>query len=262
MKRRLNFTDRKKILREHVRIELNSQNGTSKSFTVKFDLAAYSLPPDAKVYVHAYHKTEELIYDFGTVGATCVPHDTSLKGLSRTENLKFRMLVVDETGEHGLILAHADRISPFAEGEKMSILPVDFRDIGHQVWIVEYIADEGGPVLVLNSAIPSIETLAKSNPMFFFYVYPAVIRDILTNMVFVYGLDSTEDPSSDWQRNWLQFTRHVLSSEEPPSILNCKDEDFESDEAQKWINRVVEEFCSGRKEWKDFQATLVGGETT
>ena len=261
MKRRLNYTDRKKILQDGINIVIDRKDGLATSFSAKVDLTALSLPSDAKVYLHAYDRWEELIYDYGTVGRIEAPPGTSLKNLARTENLKFRVLAINEKGELGLILAHADRIKPFDRATKKSILPVEFRDIGQQTWKVVYSGDEGAPVLTLQSN-PNLETLAKSDPAFFFLVYPAVIRDVLTHMIFVDGVDSTEEPSIGWHGDWLHFARNVLSGEGPPSILDSKNEDFDSEQVELWVDRVVEEFCSSRKEWSRFVKKVAGGETT
>jgi hypothetical protein len=259
MKRRLNYTERKRILREGINIVVERSDGAAKSFSAKLDLSGLSLPPDARVYLHAYDRWEELIYDFGTVGNIQSPPDTGLHGLAGTENLKFRVLAVDERGEHGLILAHADRIRAFPEAKRKSILPVDFDDLGQQAWKVTYGGDEGGPVLILQRK-PNLETLAKTDPTFFFFVYPAVVREVLTHMVFVDGVESVEEPSVDWHRDWLYFARIVLSGEGPPRVLDSNNEDFEADEVEKWIDRVVEEFCFFRKEWSRFVKKVSEGE--
>jgi hypothetical protein len=261
MKRRLNYTDRKRILRDRINIMLQREDGLATSFSAKIDVSDLSLPADAKLYVEAYHRTELRRYDFGTVGKTETPRDSSLANLARGQNLRFRVLVVDQKGARGLILAHADRISPVPEGERKSILPVYFDDIGQQTWKVRYTEYEGGPALILNSRMPNIRAMAKSDPGFFFFVYPAVIREILTHMIFVEGVDSTDEPSIDWHSDWLQFATRILSGERSPSVLDPRErDDFDAEEVQTWVNRVVEEFCSSRKEWPRFLEELTGGE--
>jgi hypothetical protein len=105
MKRRFNYTDRKRILHENITITLNREKGRIKSFSATIDFNNMSLPADAKVYIVAYHRTEQKIFDYGIVGNPVAPQDTSLTELAYTENLRFRILVVDQ---YGLILAHAD----------------------------------------------------------------------------------------------------------------------------------------------------------
>lgn len=262
MKRRLNFTGREKIPRRRISVVLNRQDGAVRSFTANFNLSDFEFPPDAKVYFEAYHRTDQRRYHFGTVGAIRTPQDTSLENLARIENLRFRLLIVDERGTHGLILAHSKGISPLPEGDRKPILPVDFKDLGQQVWKVNYDGAEGGPVITFNNKIPNIQTMVKSDPLFLFFVFPSAIREVLTHMVYVDGVDSVEDPSVDWHADWLQFARMVHSGLGPPSVLDPRADNFDSEEVERWIEAVVEEFCACRRdrEWSQFSSKLARGD--
>jgi hypothetical protein len=241
MKRRLNYTDRKKIKRENVSINFIRQNGAVVAFAVnKLDLTDLNLPPWARVYVEAYHKTELKRFDFGTAGRISHPSSPDLKGMASPENLKFRILVVNPSD--GKILAHADRISPEEPAEKKPILPVEFSDLENEIWRVEYEGDEGSPVLIINSRIPSIQNIAKQDAQFLIYVYPQVIGEVLTHMVFVDGVDSTTEPSTDWHGEWLKFVR--MLGVEIPETLDKDDEKFSKEDALKWIKDSVTAFCN------------------
>jgi len=258
LKRRFNYTGRKKIPREKISIILNKDGDLVRSFDATLYLNDMALPSDAKVYIDAYHKTESSRFDFGTIGNTIPPRDTKL-GSPYVENLNFRILVVDESGQHGRILAHIDGIKPAADTERKPILPVEFDDLGQQVWHVEYTGDEGAPVLFLNETIPNIRNIAKANPQFIIYVYPAVIREVLSHMI-LEGVDSPSDPSIDWHGDWLLFARRILPGEGPPEVLDTKDGRFSLDDAKEWIDQVVEEFCASRKEWREYLKQLHGQE--
>lgn len=258
MKRRFNYTGRKKIPREQITITLNRDAGSVRSFNATIDMNGLNLPPGVKVYVEAYHRTESKRFDFGTVGKMLSPRDTTLTALAYTESLRFRVLVVDETGQHGLLLVHADRITPISEAGKKSILPVEFRDLGHQIWLVEYGEQDEAPILILNRNIPNIENITKSDPQFIMFVYPAVIREVLTHMIFIDGVDSPFEPSTDWHGDWLGFARRILPGEGPPENLNSREVNFNGEEVEKWINRVVEEFCASRNEWQKYINQLTG----
>jgi hypothetical protein len=241
MKRRLNYTDRKKIKRENISINFIRQNGAVVAFVVnKLDLSDLLLPPDARVYVEAYYRTELKRFDFGTAGSISNPSSCDLRGMAYPENLKFRILVVDPSD--GKILAHADRISPEEQAPKNPILPVEFSDLGSEIWRVEYEGDGGSPILIINRKIPNIQNIAKQDAQFLIYVYPQVIREVLTHMVFVDGVDSTTEPSTDWHGDWLKFVR--LLGVEIPETLNKVDEHFSEEDALRWINDSVSAFCN------------------
>ncbi len=257
MKRRFNYTGRGRIPREKVVINLSKKDKEIESFKATIGIDDLKLPPQAKVYVEAYHKTELKRFDFGTVGQIMPPVDMGLSSLEYRENLKFRVLIVDESGKHGRIIADADKIKADADTNKKAILPIEFRDLGQQIWQVDY-ADDECPILLVNKNIPNIENIAKSEPSFIMYVYPAVIREILSHMIFVEGVDSVDEPSEDWHNDWLDFANRVLLVEEMPSSLDPEGDDFDDSEAISWINRVVEEFCISREEWNLYINLLLG----
>jgi hypothetical protein len=92
------------------------------------------------------------------------------------------------------------------------------------------------------------------------FVYPAVIREVLKHMIFVEGVDSPGDPSVDWHRDWLEFTKIILPSETHPETLKPQDDNFDREIVLNWIGRMVEEFCYSRNEWTQYILQLKGGE--
>jgi hypothetical protein len=243
MKRRLNYTGRKKIERENVSINFIRKNGAIVAFTFnKLDLSNLKLPSEAKVYVEVYYRTDLKRFDFGTAGSISYPSYCDLKDMAYPENVKFRILVVNPAD--GKLLAHADRISPEEPAERKTILPVEFSDLGNEIWRVEYEGDEGSPILVINRRIPNIQNIAKQDSQFMMYVYPQVIREVLTHMVFVDRVDSATEPSTDWHGEWLNFIRQ-LGVESPETLIN-DDENFskeDKEDALRWINSAVKAFC-------------------
>jgi hypothetical protein len=53
MKRRFNYTGRKKIYREYISLFLNRDNEDIKSFSLELDLAKMNFEQDYKIYVEA-----------------------------------------------------------------------------------------------------------------------------------------------------------------------------------------------------------------
>lgn len=247
MKRRINHTGRKRIELDRISITVNRTDHMLESFDAVIKLDDMELPGAAKVYIEAYHRQDLVRYDFGTVGNIVRPDDTGLADLAYHEDLRFRVMVVDETDECGLIRAMADRIKPSGIIQKRSILPVEFCDLGRQVWKVNYDGDE--PVLVLNERVPNIHNLARTDPRFHLYVYPAVVRDIFTHMFFVDRINDLDDPPQEWHNNWLMFARRFLI-DETWTQLQLQGDWFDPADVLTWIDKLVEEFCSSRsREW-------------
>ena len=245
MKRRLNYTDRKRIMQTMVSIRLNRDDqGQVESFGANIDIDELALPGSAKVFIEAYYRTEQKRYSFGTVEKIERPKSTSLSELAYGENLKFRLLVI---GDNGKILAAADRIKPEGMLDE-SILPVVFEPLEQQVWKLQYGGDDGAPILKLNSAIPEIKNIARK-PVFIFHIYPSVLREVLTHLVFIDMLTDQNEPDVDWQEKWLKFAAALVT--ETPNLCVAS-RDFDGDAVEDWIEEVVQEFCVSRSDWKEF----------
>src|SRR5690606_21722910 len=256
MKRRFNYTGREKLNRDAVKISVNKTNGKPKSITAKLNLNEIKYPGDTKIYLDAYHRTDRKRFDFGKISQPVIPHDLTIDELAYTDNLMFRLMLIDESGEHGKIIAHADRIRADEEADKKPILPVRFDDLGQQIWKLEFTGEEGGPILCLNNKIPALENLVKTDSIFFMYVFPAAIREILTHMIFIDTVENPEEPAVNWHSDWLKFSKRILSHEPVPDL---DPDEIDKNEVVKWIDQVVEEFCNSRRlEWESVKSKLAG----
>lgn len=259
MIRRINYTNRQKIKRDNIEINFIYRKDRIVYFTADFEFSDLKLPPDAKVFVDVYHKSEMMRFDFGNVSNPETPDDVNISDFAYPENMKFRILVVDNNSDKGRILAYIDYISPKYEPERKSILPITFEELGKMIWQIDYGDDEGGPILKLNNSIPNIENIAKQDSLFIMYVYPYVIKEILYNLIFVTGISSLTDTDTNWIKNWLNFAQKLSGSTTLPEFLIRESEDFDPEECIEWINNISEEFCSRRSEWDDF-IKISGGE--
>jgi len=264
VKRRFNFTGRQRIPRDRVVIGLTELNDGTTVFDALFQLEDLELPPSARVFVEAYHGSDLARYDFGRVGYIHQPTDTTISHLGRIDRLHFRVKVVSNDDDPmGLILATADGISPVGTGgegpiqpSRRPILPVlHDADLGKQVWKLAF--TDTGPQLLLNSRIVGLESDARSDPRFFFFVYPAVVREVLTQMCVVSGVTDPSDPPVDWHSDWLKFAKR-FSPNDPPDVLNPEEEGWDQDSVTGWIDDVVEAFAESRPE--DWDAFLQGRE--
>jgi len=260
MKRRINFTGKKKIPSKNIQIRIIRDNGQIKTFDAKINLQGMDLPQDAAVFVEAYYRLNRDRFNFGNVGNIIQPQNTDISDLGKTENLSFRVKVVDESGKYGLILAETDKIRPKGEdgsdSQIQSILPSEFdRDLGQQIWRLRYDSQE--PILEFNKNIPNIRSLAKSDTTFFFYVYPQVIRELFTYMLLVEFVDPL-DPTDEWHKNWLDFAKKVYPEDYPDQFKQDIPESKE--DILNWIDSVVNEFSMSHIEkWDSFLKAFDSG---
>jgi len=242
--RRLNYTGRKRIARSKLTVRLTSAGGGHYAFEIDFDLSAYRFPPDATVFVEAYNSGSYMRFPFGTVAARRDPEDVRLLALTPRPLPKFRLKVVDQSARHGLLLGVADKLIPLRPDEelsrKQSLLPVDFCDLGDEIWRLDL---SDWPVLELNNRVESIAEVARSGDWFFGLVYPEVVRNILHEIVIEQGVTDPGLDDSDWHSLWLRFVCSMPGVSEPPQ--------GESEEARgqriDWINGTVQAFCRSRQ---------------
>jgi len=243
MLRRLNYTNRKRIQKNNIKISIIGDEDEEKSFIATLDLTKLNLPGYARIYIEVYHRMmQSQRYVFGTVNKTSHPEDTSLGSLGFTSNIKFRVIVTEENGK---ILASAERIGIERELKKTSLLPVETTDLGDLVWNVKMEGEDGGPILELNERIPAIKTIAANDPRFIHSVYPAVVREILMHMVEYANID-LHSPDTDWQSNWLLFSKRIFTAPPEGRYMEARDD------VREWIDGVVQAFSSSRKkDWND-----------
>jgi len=254
MRRKFNYTGRMKILRDNIEISLKKDKN---SFDAKINLDDYNLPDDSRVFIETYFHTELLRFDFGTVKNIERQQDNDLTDLGYQEQLKFRTIVTDSSGK---ILAMAEGIRPINDKKKNSILPIKKADIGQQIWRLDFVGVEQGPYLVLNDKLPGIENFVKTNNQFILSVFPSIIREILTRIIFIDKINNLDEPAFDWHKNWIEFIKDRISVEEIPT-LDVEDDDFDGNVVNEWINRMVEKFTDSCSEnWRRFLYSMSEGD--
>lgn len=238
MIRRFNYTGRRRIPRSRVRIRI-LERGKRRHFDAELALDGLRLPRKASVFVEAYYRHAYRRFDFGTVGDPRSPADRSLDAIP-ARNPLFRVKVVRIEGSVARILAAADRVVPEhgerEEEERLSLLPVEFEDLGDRVWTLDLESD--WPRLVLNRRFGSIREAARSDAAFLTLVYPEVLRAVLTRALAEGRFDPDSD-DDDWGTMWLRFACRELARPHPPERPGR--------EADEWIEEAVNAFCRRSK---------------
>jgi len=238
---RLNFTGRRPIRPEDVKIHITEADGAVR-FDAELDLGRYNLPAHARVFVEAYRQTMWQRFDFGTVGAPCKPDDRVLRDVRSPDGVKFRVKVVENAPagasvRPAKILALADQIRPrnLKSRTAQSLLPVDTGDSKDQIWWVEFGDDE--PLLRISSTLVSDWRGFVTTPEFVTLALPEIFRSILTRILLIEEHVDRDD-AQDWRNRWLRFARESLGMPEPPAA-DRKD----ISEQEQWIDDAVEAFC-------------------
>lgn len=236
MIRRFNYTGRIRINRADVRVTVRTQDGVLSFDADLSTLRSYEeISPDSLVFVEAYRQTSWMRFAFGRVGALSAPDDRRLTEFDNEIGILFRVKVTLAGDEHKLV-AEADRIplqlSEQDEVEKSPLLPVKPERLEHEVFRLDF--TQAGPILLVNSLLGDYRSIALSRP-FLSLVYPAVLRQVLTQIVLVDEHDDFEN-STDWRSQWLRFASLLPGlGELPPE----EDQELRTE----WIERATGAFA-------------------
>lgn len=264
--RRLNYTKRQRIRREHVSISVHHPRESDPPIiSAELDLSAYSLRADASVFIEAYRNSAWQRFEFGTVEAIRAPEDRQLHDFGAGEGVQFRVKVVEPYSAGAAaarILAQADRIRPNLDGPTRSLLPLDpDPTLTDEVWRLE-IDENDGPLLKVSTSLVRDRLALARSPAFLSLVLPEVLRRVLT-----WALDDDLPEGDDWDTPrglWIRFACGLLGQAEPPKALEDRDEGAE--ERERWIEQAVSRFCRlnhidrhfGRW-WRDDAPRAAGG---
>jgi hypothetical protein len=156
--------------------------------------------------------------------------------------------VVDEQERLGLLLGVADKLVPLRPEEELShkhwLLPVDFCDLGDQVWRLDL---TDSPVLELNSRVEGVADAARGGGAFLGLVFPEVVRRVLHQILFVEGEDDPAADDSEWTCLWL---RYALSL---PGVAALPEQEADR---REWIEDAVQAFCREKQARDRLEITL------
>ena len=251
--RRINFTGRKKLFREDIRILVRPDSDGVLAFDAALALEQYDLPRDAHVFVEAYRQTTFMRFWHGTVAAPQPPADVSrrLTEFTSADSLLFRVRVTSTNERAGVLLAEADRV-PVSDDEeqpdnRIALLPPAPADLGQEIWRVD-LEGAGGPMLLLNARLRDWKAVAAS-PLFRSLVYPSAMRQVLWHVYKVEGTRDTDD-AADWGSRWLRFAAALPGVGDPP-VSSEDDGDWES-----WITSAVEAFARRHRMLDHYKANV------
>ena len=247
MIRRVNYTERKRVPVSSIQMEIF--NGTPRTFKAEFDINEINkrrFPTQAKVVLDATCAGSEIVqrFSFGNV-ERIVPEQELILDKLTGENIRFTLKIIDFSKEIGKILGIAENIRPINAAKKtsenrQSILPIEPRDLGEQLWRLEF--REYEVFLLVNKTIPGLLERFGNDLTLGGLVYPSIIRDIFWRAC-IY--EKYEDEQGGWKTNWVQFAKK-LNPDKPPD-----DEDIST-----WIESVIDSFCE-KHHFKQSYSTYV-----
>lgn len=240
MKRRCNFTGRKRIPHRLVRIRVS---GVPRKIDATLTLEELELPGTGRIFVEVFSSGSPTVQRFawGSVQSPRPPSDPRLTEITG-DGLGCVVKVVDENVDRGKLLAVSAHIRPIAPGDdetggsRQSLLPVNFEPLEAELWRLDFTHDR--PWLMVNSDVPGLRETLKSDPRIFGLIFPQVLRQVFFRLLFVDESCDPDGPEDDWQVQWLRWGVEWHPDKEAPP-------EREADQETKtaWIEEVVATFC-------------------
>lgn len=242
MRRRFNYTERKRIRKNELSFTITEDKDGTQKFYADIHLGNHELPPDAKVWVEAYDRNALMRFPFGTVAEPKSEAQTTLTDFVGTDSYYFRVKVVDAL-HRSRLFAVADSASPLRRHDEdeaaKSLLRVTTRDLGSVPWKLEYqVADH--PLLVINNRIDAGKSLARSNLFFQALVLPAIFEQVLRQILLEEKYVPSAEPDNDdmWKEGWLEFAGCL-----PGNTCLSFDQEDSPDDLEQWIEDARTGFC-------------------
>lgn len=239
MKRSYNYTDRKRINQKDFSIS-RYEAGSSYEFSLTFaNKHNYDFPKSAEIKVEAYVGSSVERFSLGTWQEPLFDRRIPIKQFSVTDEVKFRLKIVNESEPYKPLLGLRESINPVSFGEngqkRKGILPVKATDLGNRLWQLEW-DDESSPRLLVNNKISEskdINAIARADPDFLGLVFPSALEAILLKLI---QNDALDEEEGEWRLFCKQFTN------DPPPLYDYGAEEDDT-EITAWVNTIIDAFC-------------------
>ncbi len=245
MSHRFNFTGRVKILKEDVKIIIESHDN-KLICNVLLRLERYNLRADAMVVIEAERgRVLRIRHDWGRAGKAFTSGGASsqfdISSMGDPEDVRYRVLVVEQESCRLLATAEGLEAHSTQDGEtpQRSLLPIVLRDLHGGVWELENM--EESPALVLDSGLGTKQEI-KSSPVLL-SLLPGVIRAILTYLAHDQQGEGPDDESDVADGNtismWLVQGEKWAGCSYPRT--------GEHSDIDEWAQNAVTGFCKEKK---------------
>lgn len=236
MKRRLNFTGRKRILRADIRLRTDETGAVPAVVVERLDLAGLSLAGEERIVLEAQRQMTFERIEIGPATSLTLPVRKELTNFLDLEGVTFRVKVVgtgDDSG--GLILAAADGLTPESdpsEAATRSLLKFKSAELGQRVWEL-VLTEDDWPLVKVNKKAGDWHAFATSES-FVAYVYPEIMAQVAVETL----MDNAWEDPGTWQFEWGRFFTWLGKNPSDAPILDSDPEDLD-----EWINDLVDTFC-------------------
>ena len=209
--KRFNYTGRKKILHDDVKIRLQGDFNDKPIVDVAISLSDYDFPQGSHVFLEPQRKTRFMRIELGEVVNSVRRNSIELVEFDDALDLDFRVKVVDVS--KGLLLGIAENIRPYSKDDQLddnqqSILPVSSVDLSSYGVLWRIASEDQKAVLEIERELGSRDQVVRSL-MFRAFIWPVAMRQILAKVLSSDDWDPELSDPQELSTRWLLFTRQI-----------------------------------------------------
>ncbi len=238
MKRAFNYTGRKPIPAGAVTVSVSESTADGiPTFDAVLDgLKELGLDGANRIVLEPYVGVVTMRFECGTVAAPALPSDRRLTDIDLGAAIRFRVLVIDAESDPSRIVA-AGVVSTGDDADddnKRSILFLrETATLGERLWKLD-LAGDAMPELLISSRFPGLKSKLLTEPLHQGLVFPAVVREIVTELVSGSAADDC-----DWVVAWSAFASALAGRAVP--------EGDDEEEQRAFIDDCVTAFCDQQR---------------
>jgi hypothetical protein len=210
--KRFNYTGRKKILRDDVKIRLHGGFNDTPIVDAALDFKDYGFPPECSIFLEPQSKTRFMRIELGEVANSVRRNGIKLTEFDDAIDIDFRVKVVDPS--KGLLLGIAENVRAYSKDDQLndnqeSILPVSSVDLSSHGVLWRVVQDDQRAVLEIERELGSRDQVVRSLT-FRAFILPAAMRQILVKLLSDdQAWDSELSDPQELSTRWLLFTRQI-----------------------------------------------------
>ncbi|MFM5693937.1 hypothetical protein ACET6Y_09300 [Aeromonas veronii] len=210
--KRFNYTGRKRILHEDIKIRLHDDFKDRPIVDVAISLNNYNFPQNANVFLEPQSKTRFMRINLGEVTNNVRCNFIELTEFDDALDIAFRIKVVDVS--KGLLLGIAENVQAYNKDNQLddnqqSLLPVSSVDLSSYGVLWRVVQDEQKAVLEIERELGSREQVVRSIT-FKSLILPAAMRQILVKILSNESdWDTDLSDTDEFSTRWLLFARQI-----------------------------------------------------
>lgn len=240
MKRRMNFSGRRRILRNQCIFTLRPDQSRGMNLDCSIDLRGVPCEGDCVVYLEVHRSQQLKRFNLGPLLPEVNATSLDVSGFEDDAGLGITIKVVRSDLDSKPIVALARNLAIGVDDDGIAnrpLLAVRRVRIDSRLWRIDPCFDSG-PFLEVSDRVVDWRHFVRSR-QFLALAMPSAIRDVLIELLLVQKHEVGDDSSDSMGDRWLEFFGSLIGEDGPPEL-------DDPGVVMQWIDSAVEAFTADR----------------